>query len=443
MRRTAGIHAHAVASGNCETLRDALLGERLPKRSHRSGKTLQYLMLWGSNQRAGAAMTACLVLSCGAEDKRPPFADESTAEASNDTPLSRVTESSEGSPAQPLLVDPATELDSACGETTVALEVIRPNFYFVLDASASMLEPIPGVAATTRHLAARTAIADMLRSVGHRVNYGAATFPGSSSDGCSTGTQAFVTSAGDEFNPEQQEDGATLSSLLFNLRQRSPAGGTPIGATLEAVRPIVEDLVGPTTLFLLTDGAPNCDLSAQCEISACIPNIERASFRGGPSCDANFNCCTDLFPHLCLDASGPVRELEALEKRNISTFVIGIPGSETYAAVLDEMARAGGTAREDSEQLYYAVADAEELATTIAGLGEELAIDCRIELNQPSRNAAALTVRADGRLLDATRDWVFVNGSTIELVEETCDAWRAADIRKIDVLSSCPIAEVR
>lgn len=406
-------------------------------------------MLRGSNQRMHVGWVMSMLLSgsawaCGANQDRPPFASESSAEPTDDPSLLQGTGAQTSAGSQPLLEGPqTTATPSGCGETTVTLDVVRPNFYFVLDASASMLEPIPGLSSTNRHLAARTAIANMLRLVGHRVNYGAATFPGVDGDGCGGGTETFPTSPGDEFDLGRQEDGPTLRSLLFNLRQRSPAGATPITATLDALQPVVRELDGPTTLFLVTDGAPNCGQSSSCAASECIPNIEQASFSGGPNCNATFNCCRGDFSYLCLDAAGPVAQLTELAENDISTYVIGIPGSETFAQVLDEMARAGGRPRSDAERLYYAVEDAEQLAATLAGLGEELAIDCRIRLSQPSKNAAALTVRADGQLLEVGSDWTFVDGSTIELTGDRCSAWRSAEIRSIEVVTSCPVTEIR
>src|SRR5690606_2047801 len=104
---------------------------------------------------------------------------------------------------------------------------------------------------------------------------------------------------------------------------------------------------GKTFVVLLTDGAPNCNLSRSCTAKDCIPNLEGVAFSDGTTCNADFNCCApDWFPHLCLDGDPTLDELTRLAEVDVSTYVIGLPGGNAYADLLNRMAIAGRTARD-------------------------------------------------------------------------------------------------
>ncbi len=61
------------------------------------------------------------------------------------------------------------------------------------------------------------------------------------------------------------------------------------------------------------------------------------------------------------------------------TYVIGMPGAEAYADVLDRLAIAGGTAR-DGAPSYYDAADTGALGEALYAIGTGVAISCSIEL---------------------------------------------------------------
>jgi hypothetical protein len=281
-----------------------------------------------------------------------------------------------------------------------------------------------------------------MRSVGHRINVGAATFPAKSgSDGCSAGEEVFPVIAGDPQAADGAADGPVLNSLLAKLSRRSPWGATPTAATLELLAPQWAELEGKTSAFLLTDGAPNCDVQEPCSAADCILNIEGASFENGPACAENFNCCAqDLFPHLCLDKNGTTQVISGLRENGVQLYVLGIPGSEIYADVLNAMAQAAGTER-DGDLAYYRVTDAADLALTLLELGRELSRGCELDLGDTPARRDLVNVFADDEPLvfEADNGWVWTGDDQLLLTGEPCEAWKSGETERLNVFEGCPV----
>lgn len=381
------------------------------------------------------ALLALCLCACGG-DPRPPLAGDFDSRRGGPPPITGDDTGSSADDAPLIVADDEGE-GAHCGETTTELEIERPNFYFVLDSSESMLEPMPDSAGVTRHLAARRAVTDMLRAVGHRVNYGAALFP--EGGGCEPGSEVFPVRPGDPKGADGN-DGPVLDGLAFTLRKYSPAGATPVAATLRALTPALQDLEGETSVFLLTDGGPNCDLAEPCSPSQCILNIEGYRLEDGRRCDEELNCCGPEFsPHLCLDTDDTEAALADLAALGIRSYVIGIPGSEVYADVLSRMAVAAGTAREAGVP-YYQVDDAAALALTLSELGQELAVSCEFDLGEPPKSPERVTVVLDGEPLASaeTDGWKWKTDAVVEITGSACRDWKHGKILKVQVFEGCP-----
>src|SRR5690606_5769175 len=134
----------------------------------------------------------------------------------------------------------------------------------------------------------------------------------------------------------------TTTALLTATRV-TPSGGTPTGATLEVVKERLADVPGQSFVILATDGAPNCNPDATCGYDQCQPNIEGAN---GCPVEGPRNCCEppEGFRESCNDAAPTLAAIRALANANIPVYVVGLPGVDRYASLLDEMAVAGGTA---------------------------------------------------------------------------------------------------
>ncbi|NPC76330.1 VWA domain-containing protein [Corallococcus sp. AB004] len=145
-----------------------------------------------------------------------------------------------------------------------------------------------------------------------------------------------------------------------------PRGGTPTSASLEFVgtqlRANSEDR--DQIIILLTDGLPNCNdkneydgTSAECRCTLETPS----------------QCTDKLSPYFqrgCLDKNASVRAVSALKANMISTIVIGF-GAETSAgdgpSVLNEMARAGGYARDCKASIDCGAGDTCDVNTGLCG----------------------------------------------------------------------------
>ncbi len=388
---------------------------------------LKHRMSGGPSLLRFAALAAlALCAGCAQKREHPPLASDGYEPSEPRVEQTDLIEETGGS--------------TACGETAIELPIKRPNFYFLLDSSESMLDTMPHSGGKDRHSAARAAIADMLTTVGHRVNFGAAVFPAPQSDGaCAPGEEVFELRPGDSRVTQTDELGPQLNALLFNLRKLTPSGATPVTSTLQELSPMLEALESRTFLFLLTDGAPNCDTDG-CTSDKCIANIESFSFEDGSVCDDSLNCCQPgLLSHLCLDDSGASKELRKLNQGGVRTYIIGFPGSETYAEVLDGMARSAGTAQPDAGTGYYQVEDVEQLAKTLTALGQELSLDCTLELEEEPERPDLVRVFADDDELQVDDDdgWEWVSEARIDLLGDACETWKSGEWFRIDIVEGC------
>jgi hypothetical protein len=336
----------------------------------------------------------------------------------------------------------------SCGAATVTLDFVRPNLYFAIDASGSMSDDIPraDVSATglpsARYPALAVAIRTLLTQIGHRVDYGATLFP-TGDITCDAGEEIMALGPGDSVSfAVSGEIGPVLRSFMFGINRRTPRGGTPTAQALRGLLPRLS-LEGPETyVFLVTDGGPNCNADTHCLPEQCIPNLERVRLSETLVCDESINCCDPgvFGPENCLDASGSLAAVRALAAAGVRTFVIGIPGSEAFGNLLDQLAVAGGVARAESPR-YYQVADAEALLSTLSTLGQEVALSCRIELAEPPPDPELVNLFFDGELVPANpvNGWTLSGERSVEVVGAACEMLKSGQVLQADVIAGCPI----
>jgi hypothetical protein len=325
---------------------------------------------------------------------------------------------------------PDPDAGGYCGNDVHEVIVDAPNLYFVLDASGSMAAPVPG---GTRYDAVRLAIVNLVRGLGPLVNVGAAILPRQDvgTDSCAAGAEVFATRQGD---PITGKDGPTTIGL-WQTTSAEPLGGTPISATLEALAPTLEALEGQTYVVLATDGGPNCNEAAACEADACMLNIE------GECMEPGVNCCAPGEvggPSFCVDRGATVAAIEALRAAGIFVRVVGIPGSETYAGVLDAMAIAGGSTKTQAP-FYDQVTELGELGAVLSEIAKT-AVTCEFLVVDPPSGEGMTNVYLDEQVLlyDDPDGWIWKPPSTVRLLGEACDRLRSGQVKQVQIVSGCP-----
>ncbi len=380
---------------------------------------------------AFASAAALWLTSCGNE--RPPFIGDSPAGGRG------------GGGGEGALNVAGTNVapSGPCGSQTIPAVSNPPNISFVIDHSGSMGNVLAGNG-LSKYENARIALSRVLRAIGHRVSYGAAIFPGlDGATGCEAGDELMRVGPGDPASyARENKTGPRLADLLRRLTLAGLDGGTPIAPTLDKMRGILSELEGETYVVLITDGAPNCNIELTCGADACIPNIEGLT-ADGMECTATANCCSpserNPFANLsCVDHDASLEAVAALARSGIRTFVIGMPGSEPYELLLNEMAVLGGTARDQTTQ-YYSVADTAALEGALRAIAASVAISCEISLDYAPPDRDFVNVYFDGELVeyDSESGWEWADDGQVVIRGRACEQLSAGDVVEVQVLAGC------
>lgn len=371
----------------------------------------------------GGVFVALLAGACSS--KRPPILDDPNAPPDGDA--ASVFREFDARPQCELGPD-----GGPCGCLELSLLTDAPNLYFLLDRSGSMNDG--GKWSTVR-----TVIAETVTRLGPRGNFAAAVFPDPSGTECAKGIEVMAPRRGD--SPAGRA-GPTVLELLA-ATNLTASGGTPTADTFRSLTPRIASLAGRTFAILATDGGPNCNAAAACDASACIPNIESAAQcpPAGPT------CCTSLAygPTACLDATPTIEAVTALRAAGVPTYVIGVPGSGPYAALLDAVAVAGGTARTTSPKYYNVdTTDASAFARALQQIAAKITATCVLPLAVAPPDPARVNVYLDDVVVpnDSSNGWT-LNGSTVTLVGTTCDRVLAGDALDLRVIAGCPTVPPR
>jgi hypothetical protein len=329
---------------------------------------------------------------------------------------------------------PPPDASGYCGNEVHPFEFDATNVYFVLDASGSMLQAAGG---KTRFQALRDASIHIVRTMGPLIRVGAAVFPRNQGpEACGVGEQVMPLTPGDPYDGDNLDGPTTVA--FKQATAVDPGGGTPVSPTLDALAPTLTSLPGRTVVILATDGGPNCNAEASCGIDTCQPNIE-GSCSEGDCCGTN--CCAPngpFGPESCIDEPGSVFSLDYLNAAGIDTYVVGIPGSELYAGVLDSMALAGGAAQFVSPH-YYKVDDLSDLQGVLSSIAS-LVVSCSFTLASPPEDPTQTNVYFDDEvvLYDPENGWYWQYDGVVGLAGEACQRLKSGQVKQVQIVSGCP-----
>jgi len=358
-----------------------------------------------------------------------------------------------------------------CGQTRLEENVRVVNMLLVLDQSGSMNQKSSSAAANTKWVEMKSALSGAMKSVASDINFGLMLYPYSgdvSAPGIvfdqnkPTADTTCVVPNTDDPNAAVAvgiENGVDkLDQILTVVGSSTPAGGTPTTLALEqAFRYFTEGagstLPGTKWVLLATDGGPNCNPDLSCLAATCTTNID------GNCSNPNLNCCDSSgnsnYGYLCLDDAAVVQEIQKLATSQIKTFVVGIPGTDSYAATLDKMAVAGMMVNPApvNNESYYAVSSTDSLQglqDTFSTITTQLLKSCDVELQQTPMSVDRVIVAIDcakvplvpidtpdtggasGFYIDYN-----VNPAHLRLTGTYCDQISKLGAKHLDVISGC------
>ncbi|MFI5308086.1 MAG: hypothetical protein ACHQ53_12075, partial [Polyangiales bacterium] len=256
--------------------------------------------------------------------------------------------------------------------------------------------------------------------------------------------------SGSDMDVDIQAGATALPLVTMALDAAMAEGGTPTAAALARALDYYTkgggaNLPGHKYVLLATDGGPNCNSGLSCGTAACTVNLD------GQCPSGVMNCCDSSMAGPgaqtgCLDDQETLSQIKALSGAGIDTFVVGIPGTESYASSLDSFAQAGGRANPAAPPSYYAVSaagGAGGLTSVLDSITSSLIKTCRFQLSSAPPALDMLNVQVDGQLVpqNGADGWDIdstTSPPTVELKGQTCARVESDGAQSVSVLYGCP-----
>jgi len=333
-----------------------------------------------------------------------------------------------------------------CGVTSVEASFSAANVLLVIDKSSSMDDQPEGFE-LKKWDALKAALAPALEAVQDELSLGLLLYPFSTEakipldcfEGCCQVPPGPVA-----LQVGIEPGSRSVSKVMAALDAAAPGGGTPTAAALDAAlfyftNGAGKDLHGDRFVLLATDGGPNCgDSSTTCDAEHCTPNLD------GLCPAAEGNCCRGEGSY-CLDDAAVVEKIRALAEVSVPTFVIGIPGTESYADYLNAFATAGGVPNPKKHPAYYAVSAAggvDGLTRTFRDITTHLVRSCEVDLGAVAPDKRLVNVAVDCDIVPSEdgAGWSIADDAptTLVLAGDTCERVEREGARRIDVVYGCP-----
>jgi hypothetical protein len=333
-----------------------------------------------------------------------------------------------------------------CSTSNVEARFSQINVLVVLDKSGSMKQTPAGYT-KTKWAGAVDSIGAALDPKQTLVNYGFMMFPQA---GATTCEMADAEAAVNIPVGNAAEKVPAITQLMLAT---TPSGGTPTAQALKSALYYYTLgagalLVGAKNVILVTDGGPNCNAALTCGPEACTANLDKNPAACG---DTVANCCdianqTDpsFNPQsLCVDELSVVDQIALLKSNDIKTYVIGIPGTEQYAASLDKFAQAGGAQVLGKPHQYYEVTGETGLTETFKAITTSLVHSCIVPLADPPKDLGNINVAIDCTPVPQTTggvpNWHYDADQKAIVIEGTqCQRIETQGINRVDVVLGCP-----
>jgi hypothetical protein len=342
----------------------------------------------------------------------------------------------------------------ACGGSALTAVAKKVNILLVVDKSGSMKTTPPGFT-TDKWTALKTALSASLDKVKGGISFGMILFPMSLDptapilDSCLSAKCCEMPQGPPSVTVPFDVGTTSVPAILAALDNNPPAGGTPTSAALQGALDYftygpAKDLQGDNYILLATDGAPNCNTALACAANRCTSNIEA-------TCTGAANCCLPPNQMGCVDDAKTTALISALQTKGISTFVIGIPGTELYSSFLDAFAVAGGKPASSLSPQYYAVSAAggvSGLTDVFTAITTVLIKACDLTLASTPPDETLLNVSVDGVVISQTgpNGWGLdktTTPPTIKIKGTTCQNIQTNGANSLQVIYGCPTYAIK
>ncbi len=344
-----------------------------------------------------------------------------------------------------------TGVDESCGGSPFGAEPVKVNILVLLDRSKSMTGTPPGFTAD-KWTVTKGSLGTALNAVKDELAFGLQLFPSGADCTMPADSDTSLTVA---MAPGSDALPGVVGAL--DSPSNEPAGGTPTAAALKRALAYFTTGAGATLegeryILLATDGGPNCNSKLSCGASSCLLNMEpdRCS-TPKPMCCAS-NCCdTTTYGGLaqlnCLDDVETLAQVKALKAAGISTFVVGIPGSETFASSLDSFAVAGGVPNSGGAHSYFAVDAPDALTAVLSSITKSLVTSCRLQLESVPPALDQLNVKLEGEIIPrgAADGWDLDEGTsppTVVIQGASCARIESQGVKSVEVIYGCPTVTI-
>lgn len=348
------------------------------------------------------------------------------------------------------------DLPQECGTSSQTADIKTVNMLLVVDKSGSM-EDTPGDFVDNKWVSLGSALKGALGGVQDQMNLGLILYPYDPANGDPAQNACTVSSGPEAVNVGIGPGTTTVNQIVRIVEETTPSGGTPTAAALQAAYNYYTtgegaSLPGDKYVLLATDGGPNCNpTNTLCKDNAdlCTINLDAQNPDSMVTCAAGRNCCINtatkqVRSDLCLDSMAVVDNIVKLKNVGVTTYVVGIPGTEAYSEYLDQFAEASGQINPDGPEKYYAVSAAGGVAAltqTFKGIVTQLVHSCDIPLNTPPDDINLVTVAIDCMLKGQNEPgagWsIDAGGTTLTLKGSTCEKIQTSGAKRVDLYYGC------
>ncbi|HRI08416.1 MAG TPA: VWA domain-containing protein [Nannocystaceae bacterium] len=328
---------------------------------------------------------------------------------------------------------------TCCGEAVLQMEIITPNVVLVLDKSGSMVantwdgDGDPNTPAVTRWFSLYNVVEFIATNFNASMNLGVQLFPSEKAKTAYT-AEACPVEGAPEVAVAPMNGASVLAALPAENAMAQIAGGTPTRSGMIAA---IEHLQSkddglPKYAVLVTDGAANCSPDAASE-------SERF----------------EVYDEALLGV------VSAAAAEGIKVFVVGVDikdevspvkadgnpdGINTFAK-LNELADAGGVAKDDPNERFYNAQSQVELQAALVAISQTL-LSCEIKLDPVPKFPNYVEVSVDGipygndQVSDCASEdgWMYSSPAkdTILLCGKACADFQQSG--KLDAQYKCPVS---